>query len=63
MSIINASLAQTESLRDNLNFVSRAVQKSVQGTRRPSKLSAAEVTAVNAQLAALKTILDAVVAA
>lgn len=63
MAVQNATLAQINATRDAVEKTRHQLQQIVQGSRPQAKLSAAEITAVNTQLTALKTALDIVVAA
>lgn len=63
MSILNATYAQTKTLNELVIKLEIELQKYRQGSVINSKTDAAEVTRINAILAAAKTALDAVVAA
>lgn len=63
MSVLNATAAQLE-LLSNTSAKARAdIQRMSQGELRGSTMTPAQVTRINAELAALKAALDAVVAA
>lgn len=63
MAVQNATLAQVNAARDNVEKTRHLLQQIVQGSRPQAKLTAAEITAINTQLTALKTAVDVVVAA
>jgi len=63
MAIQNATLAQINATREAVEKTQHVLQQIVQGSRPQAKLTTNERTAINAQLTALKTALDIVVAA
>lgn len=63
MAIQDATPAQILELRDEAAKTLPILQLLVQGTRKGSTLTAAQITAFNAQVVALNTAVDAVIAA
>lgn len=63
MSVLNATAVQLELLSNTLAKAAIDIQRMSQGELRGATMTPAQVTRINAELAALKAALDAVVAA